>query len=220
MGFEDMEQDTEGLTPIGGVMELNLPSTLLAAAAAVAPGGEITRCTSTGSTLAQKQAGAPTRKMNQELYGAILLYTGNAIYGKLNKALRDENRAGVKKFFKYLRVLLEAFDYLPKQNRKLWRGISVDLYDQYKVGDTITWWSVSSTTSDQQVARNFCGGCRGKCTLVTVEAKTACDISALSFYSSEKESLLAPGTQLKVKSSKRVGNVTEITMEEVGRCLQ
>lgn len=108
---------------------------------------------------------------------------------------------------------------LPQQSRVLWRGVSVDLFDQYKVGSTITWWGVSSTTSEQSVARNFMNGCGGKCSFLTIKAKTALDISQITFYSNEKESLLAPGTQLLVKSAKRVGNVSEIELEEVGRCI-
>ena len=38
----------------------------------------------------------------------------------------------------------------PTQARTLWRGVSVDLYDQYEEDRTITWWSVSSCTSDEQ----------------------------------------------------------------------
>ena len=43
------------------------------------------------------------------------------------------------------------------------------------------------------------------------------DISALSFYASEKESLLAPGTQLRVLSRARKGQITEIRAVEAGR---
>ena len=49
---------------------------------------------------------------------------------------------------------------MPKINRTLWRGISVDLYDSYEVGKVITWWSVSSCTADETVARNFVSGQR------------------------------------------------------------
>ena len=47
--------------------------------------------------------------------------------------------------------------------------------------------------------------------------QTAMDISALSFYASEKESLLAPGTQLRVLSRARKGQITEIRAVEAGR---
>ena len=62
-------------------------------------------------------------------------------------------------------------------------------------------------------------GCGGSCTLLTLECKTAVDISCVTFYPHEKESLLAPGTQLKVLSRKRNGLVSEIHVEEVGRAI-
>ena len=89
----------------------------------------------------------------------------------------------------------------------------------YEPGKVITWWSVSSTTSDEQVARNFMAGCGGACTLLTIECETAMDVSALSFYSHEKESLLAPGTQLEILKRTRKGKVTEIHAREVGQAI-
>merc|ERR1712178_622145 len=108
---------------------------------------------------------------------------------------------------------------LPEKKCTLWRGISVDLYDQYKVGSEITWWSVSSCTAAQHVAEGFMSGCGGNCTLVTVDAQRACDISAMSMYSSEEERLLAPGTKFKVKSSVREGRVAKIHLVEIGRAI-
>merc|ERR1711972_99002 len=101
---------------------------------------------------------------------------------------------------------------MPQQKKTLWRGIGVDLYDQYTKGSTVTWWGVSSCTADINVAKNFMNGCGGKCTLLTVETKTAADISDITFFGNEKENLLAPGTKLKVKSAERKGKITEITM--------
>merc|ERR1712183_865393 len=109
---------------------------------------------SAGKELAKKQAGKPRKKMDGHYYGAISLYTSNAIYSQLNKTLRDENRAAVKKYFKYLRLFFEAAACMAQQRRKLWRGISVDLHSnpQYAVGSIVTWWSVSSCTSSKAVA--------------------------------------------------------------------
>ena len=39
-------------------------------------------------------------------------------------------------------MLLEAMGRMRKQKQKLWRGISVDLFDQYAEGKTITVLSV------------------------------------------------------------------------------
>merc|ERR1712113_618480 len=190
-------------------MELPVPETLHKACGSVCGKSSLDSSTKQGEKLEAKQAGHPCKYMSAALYAAIMLYTSNAIYAQLNKALRELNRAAVKKYFLYLRLLFEAMDHLPKKKRTLWRGIPVDLYDQYTVGSVQTWWNVSSCTADINVAKNFMKGCGGKCTLLTVESTTACDISEITFYSNEKESLLAPGTQLKVKSANRNGNITE-----------
>eukprot|EP00913_Durusdinium_trenchii_P012545 g11780.t1 len=76
-------------------------------------------------------------------------------------ALRDEDRDQAGSYFPYLRMLFEACARLPIREVTLWRGVGVDLYEQYKVGSTITWWGVSSCTSDKAVAHNFANGCAG-----------------------------------------------------------
>eukprot|EP00932_Pfiesteria_piscicida_P022107 SRR837773.8872.p1 GENE.SRR837773.8872~~SRR837773.8872.p1 ORF type:complete len:174 (+),score=31.98 SRR837773.8872:54-524(+) len=156
------------------------------------------------------------------MYGAIMLYTSNAIYAELNKCLRDKNRAKIKRFFKYLRLLFEAMDSLKAEKKTLWRGLSVDLSGDpsYSPGKTVTWWGVSSCTSNMQVARGFAGSCGAGASVITVHAKSSCDISAISFYGNEKESLLRPGTMLKVKSRTKKGNITDIVLEEVGSAIQ
>ena len=217
MGFETQEEPERTLTPIAGVMNLPVPPTLSDAIGTACPAASIKSSVGQGQQLAAKQAGKPVKPMDKEEYGSIMLYTSNAIYKDLNKVLREENRLGVKRYLSYLRLLFAATDKLPKNNVTLWRGIGVDLFDQYTPGSTITWWGVSSCTSDQQVARNFMNGCGGKCSFLTIDTKTAVDISSITFYSNEKESLLLPGTQLLVKSSKRNGNIAEIHLEEVGR---
>ena len=218
MGFEDMDE-SEKTTPVAGLLELPLPKSLNDAAANVSDSAAIKSSVVRGTELAAKQAGEPRQKMDKELYAAIVLYTGNSIYRALNTALRSENRKQVQKYFNYLRLFIEAMGYMPQRKGKLWRGISANLFDQYAEGKVITWWSVSSCTSDESVARNFMNGCGGECTLVIIDCKTAMDITPLSLYPSEKESLLAPGTQLKVMSRKQVGNIAEIHCEEIGRLL-
>ncbi|RHY91536.1 hypothetical protein DYB35_003164 [Aphanomyces astaci] len=195
MGFDDMQEQT-GLAPIEGIMDLPLPSTLIDAASVITQG-----------------------PLNGELYGSIVLYTGNWIYSQLNSTLRSENRTAIRKYFNYLRVFLEAMCRMPQKEQTLWRGVSVDLFDAYEPGKVITWWGVSSCTSDENVARNFMRSCGGSCTLLRVRCKTAMDISVLSMFPGEKECLLAPGTQLKVVKRTRNGNIAEIEVEEVGRAI-
>merc|ERR1711865_416564 len=172
-----------------------------------------------GKQHAAKQSGGPTKAMDESLYGAIMLYTSNAICRDLNNVLRSEDRGKIKRYFPYLRLLLEALGRLPQKPKTVWRGVGMDLFEQYKKGSEIVWWGCSSCTADINVAKNFMKGCGGKCTLLTIESKTAADISAVTFFGNEKENLLAPGTKLKVTSSVKEGNVTKITMAEVGRVL-
>lgn len=219
MGFEEVDKEDVKLPPLSGVMDLPIPKTLEEAIGSAADKNSIKNSVSKGDALAKKQAGSPIRPMNKEEYGSIMLYTSNAIYRDLNKVLRDENRLGVKRYFSYLRLLFAAADALPQKNVTLWRGISVDLSQQYKEGHKIVWWGVSSCTSDQQVARNFMNGCGGDCTFLTIDTKTAVDISQITFYSNEKESLLMPGTELLVKKVSKKGKIAEIHLEEVGRLL-
>lgn len=219
MGFEEMEKPDDGRTPISGIMDMDLPKSLDAACGKLCAAKDIKNSVDKGKTHATKQSGGPTQKMDESLYGAIMLYTSNAIYRKLNDDLRSEDRGKIKKYFPYLRLLLEALGRLPQKAKTVWRGIGVDLYDQYKVNSEVTWWGCSSTTADINVAKNFMKGCGGKCTLLTIETTTAADISAITFFGNEKENLLAPGTRLKVKSSVKEGNVTKITMVETGRVL-
>jgi len=219
MGFEEMEKPDDGRTPISGIMAQDRPKSLEAACAKLCSLKDIKTSTDKGKTHAAKQSGGPAQKMDEHLYGAIMLYTSNAIYKKLNDDLRSEDRGKIKKYFSYLRLLLEALGCLPQKPKTVWRGIGVDLYDKYKVDADVTWWGCSSCTADINVAKNFMKSCGGKCTLLTIETKTAADISAITFFGNEKENLLAPGTKLRVKSSVKKGNVTEICMAEIGRVL-
>lgn len=220
MGF-DKESERSDLSPISGVMALDVPKSLREACTGVCGGGSVASSESAGKSLAAKQAGRPKKKMEPHQYGSIMLYTSNAIYAQLNKALRDKNRGNLKKYFKYIRLLLDSLQTLPQQKKTLWRGMSVDLCTNatYKVGNTVTWWGVSSCTSDKRVADGFASGCGGGSTVVTIQAKSACDISAISFYGNEKESLLPPGTKFKVKSVSKAKGVSQVTLEEVGRSI-
>lgn len=211
MGFEELgDGDIEG-SPIEGVFELPVPKTLATAASGIATAGSIKASRTRGGQLAK--GGAVS--MGVELYSAILLYTGNAIYSELNRCLRSDWKS-VRKYWNYLRLYFEAMDAMESKATTLYRGIAVDLYDEYEPGKTITWWSVSSCTASKDVAQNFMNQLGGSAaTLLTLHTKKACDVSSLSFYPHEAESLLRPGTRLRVLSRKRKGKVVEIEVEEV-----
>mmetsp|Transcript_27580 Transcript_27580/g.46697 ORF Transcript_27580/g.46697 Transcript_27580/m.46697 type:complete len:143 (+) Transcript_27580:1259-1687(+) len=95
-------------------------------------------------------------KLTIDQIAAIYLYTtGSNFYRKLNAGLRDPDRNKIKAFFPYLRLLLEAFRQLEvmcSKNVTVWRGVKLDLRDQYKKGSRIVWWGVSSCTIKRAVA--------------------------------------------------------------------
>ena len=219
MGFEDTGALSDN--PIKGLWELPLPSTLKEACTpyGVSDTGSINSSVARGKRLSIAKAGKPIKPMNGDKYGAIVLYTGNSCYRELNTALRQEHK-NVPKFMSYLRLLFEAMDHMPTAKVRLWRGIAADLYTEYEPGKVITWWSVSSTTADESVARGFMSQLGGVASLIVLDTKSALDITPLSVYPNEKESLLAPGTRLKVISRKRVGNINEIHVEEVDTAVE
>jgi predicted DNA-binding WGR domain protein len=220
MGFDNIESKA-GLGPISGVMSLPVPKTLGEACRGICDTGSVKSCETRGRDLASKQAGKPKKKMEPAHYGAISLYTSNAIYSQINKCLRDERRGQLTKYFKYLRLFFDAAGCLPAQKRKLYRGVAVDLKSnaQYEKGKTVTWWSISSCTSDRRVADNFAGGCSNS-TVFTINSKTGFDVDALSCFQGEKESILCPGTKLKVLSRTSAKGVTRIDLDEVGRAIE
>jgi hypothetical protein len=219
MGFDTVDVGDDK-TPIDGIMAQPCPATLSdSCKSCKVSKSELDSSDQKGKEHASKQSGGPIGVMGAPLYAAIMLYTSNAIYRDLHTALRSEDRGKIQQYRLYLRLLMEALKGLPPVKRTLWRGISVDLYDQYKVGKTITWWGVSSCTADRSVAQNFAGGCGGSATILTVEAKTATDISQITFFSNEKENLVAPGTMFKVIKAEKKGKITEITIREEGRAL-
>ena len=55
----------------------------------------------------------------------------------------------------------------------------------------------------------------GTATLLTPDCENAVDVSSLSLYPHEAESLLLPGTKLQVVSRKKVGSVAHIHVREV-----
>ncbi|MET9800124.1 ADP-ribosyltransferase domain-containing protein [Streptomyces sp. NPDC006368] len=147
--------------------------------------------------------------LSADAIAALYLYTcESTFYREINAVLRSPDRARVVPYFPYLRLLFSAVSGLPAHTRPLWRGVSLDLRAQYPVGRTVTWWGVSSCTSELSVARSFLGN-RGKRTLFEVHPARAVGIRSFSAFTGEEEYILAPGTQLKV---------TDVKTERGGLC--
>jgi uracil DNA glycosylase len=136
--------------------------------------------------------------LSADAVAALYLYTcESAFYREINAILRNPDRSKVVPYLPYLRLLFSAVSGLPVRTEPLWRGVPLDLRAQYPVGRTVTWWGVSSCTSELGVARAFLGS-RGKRTLFEVQPARAVGIRDFSAFTGEEEFILLPGTQLEV----------------------
>lgn len=168
--------------------------------------GHIRRSCDFGKQRADQAAGGG---LSADAIAALHLYTcESAFYREINSVLRSPDRTRVTPYLPYLRLLFSAVSELPAYTQPLWRGVSLDLRTQYPVGRTVTWWGVSSCTSELKVARAFLGS-RGKRTLFEVTPARAVGIKSFSAFTGEEEYILTPGTQLKV---------TEVRNEARGLC--
>ncbi|MER6347634.1 ADP-ribosyltransferase domain-containing protein [Streptomyces sp. NPDC001595] len=142
--------------------------------------------------------GTPGGTLSADAIAALYLYTcESAFYREINSILRSPDRSKVVPYLPYLRLLFSAVSGLPVRKEPLWRGVSLDLRAQYPLGRTVTWWGVSSCTSELGVARSFLGS-RGKRTLFEVRPARAVGIRDFSAFTGEEEYILLPGTQLEV----------------------
>lgn len=152
-----------------------------------------------GRQRADEAVGAGER-LSADAIAALYLYTcESTFYREINAILRSPDRAGVVPYLPYLRLLFSAVSGLPARTEPLWRGVSLDLRAQYPLGRTVTWWGVSSCTSELGVARAFLGS-RGKRTLFEVTPARAVGIRRFSAFTGEEEFILLPGTRLEVTS--------------------
>jgi uracil DNA glycosylase len=155
------------------------------------------------------QKHAADAALSADEIAALYLYTcESAFYRQINATLRDPDRSRILPYLPYLRLLFSAVSRLPARRAPLWRGVRMDLRKQYPVGQTVTWWGVSSCTSDPGVARSFMGG-SGKRTLFEVVPLRAVGIRSYSAFTGEEEFILTPGTEL---------TVTDVKAERGGLC--
>ncbi|WP_431682488.1 ADP-ribosyltransferase domain-containing protein [Kitasatospora sp. KL5] len=168
-------------------------------------GRHIDRSYEFGKRRADESAGG----LSADAIAALYLYTcESAFYREINAVLRSPDRSRLVPYLPYLRLLFSAVSGLPARTEPLWRGVSLDLRKQYPLGKTVTWWGVSSCTSELGVARNFLGS-RGRRTLFEVVPSRAVGIRDFSAFTGEEEFILLPGTQLEV---------TDVKTERGGLC--
>lgn len=191
------EEQLVELPAIEGIMHLPAPTL------SDALGPLIERWPALGFYLAKarefaSKAGPKAGSLSEHEIGALFLYTCESVlYKQLNAILRDPDRSSVLIWRPYLRLFISAVAGLDHHPVSLWRGVATDLRAAYPTGRRVTWWGISSCTSNPAVARAFLGS-KGHRTLFEVNPRRAVSIRAFSAFQAEDEYVLAPGTQLAV----------------------
>merc|ERR1711934_911469 len=101
-----------------------------------------------------------------------MLYTQpSCLYPRLNAALRDRaHPEDLEAFLPYLKLLLKGLNKLPLLRSKVYRGVAVDLHEEYNQlqGRTFRSWAFSSTTQRESQSQAFLGQ-TGESTLFKID---------------------------------------------------
>jgi hypothetical protein len=149
---------------------------------------------------AMRNSRNPPDNLTPDESASIHLYTlewpqnNQSICYLLNEKLRSEKRHDLKTWFSYLKLFLTALHKLPSLKKTIWRGIRGNVSDYYQ--DDFIWWGVSSCTEKMSIVENFIGRSCVR-TVFMIECINGKEIKSHSFYKSENEILLMPGTYLR-----------------------
>ncbi|CAF0758027.1 unnamed protein product [Adineta steineri] len=155
----------------------------------------------------QRCESVPPDDLTRDESASIMLYSmewephEECLYFVLNATLRTEDRQKLKPWFSYLKLILTALEKLPSKPCHVFRGVTLDLTNQYTQGKTFVWWGFSScTTSIEVLEEEQFLGKTGQRTLFTIECDSGKDISRHSYFQSQKEVLLVAARQFIVVS--------------------
>ncbi|CAF1468412.1 unnamed protein product [Adineta steineri] len=139
--------------------------------------------------------------LTREESAAIYIYTMDwgeqSLYRVLNGLLRINDRTVLVPWHNYLKLFDSALKKLPSHQISLWRGVNVDISKNFKEGEELTWWNITSSSSLLKVAKQFLGQ---SSTLFLIEAKNGKLISAYSNFPAENEVILGMGTRVRIVS--------------------
>ncbi|CAF4179652.1 unnamed protein product, partial [Adineta steineri] len=150
----------------------------------------------------------PPNKLTKDEAASIHMYTmewedgHKSLYTILNYTLRMGDRDGLKPWYKYLKLFLTALVKLPcAPPQTVWRGVRRNITEEFPPGAQITWWSFSScTTSLNVLESDLYLGNVGERTLFSIELINGRTIKDYSYFDTEDEILMLPGTYMEVQS--------------------
>ncbi|CAF2141108.1 unnamed protein product, partial [Rotaria magnacalcarata] len=147
----------------------------------------------------------PKQGLSQDESAALYLYSlqwpngQHSLYSMFNCALRDEDRTKLVPFQDYYNLFMSALKKLPSIQEQVWRGVNGDLSKKYHPGTVHVWWGASSCTDMVKVTDTFLNETIPR-TLFNIKCFNGKNIIHHSDFPNERETILAPGTYLKVRS--------------------
>lgn len=216
--FTDVvEEPLEFLSPIGGYEEMPLVSLGEAVEKLV----HLLPAVQRYADIAKQRCKNSVDGLSPDESASIMLYSmqwkplDKCLYVALNTTLRCADRENLKPWFLYLRLFISALSHLPPLRETIYRGIKLDLSNEYKIGETIIWWGFSSCTTDVTVLQSelFLGK-EDTRTMFTVTCESARSIKKHSYYPTEDEMLIFAGTQFKVTGCLDQGDLHIIQLRE------
>jgi hypothetical protein len=155
----------------------------------------------------------PKDNLTTDESASIMLYSlewkprENSFYVILNNILRTEDEEKVKPWKLYLKLFVSSLEKLPAVSQTIYRGIKLNLSEQYPQGKQFVWWGFSSCTTSIQVLQSeqFLGK-TGTRTLFNITCNSGKDIRQHSIFPVEDEVLLAAARKFEVVSCLDSGN--------------
>ena len=135
----------------------------------------------------------------------------------LNEAVRSPDRETLKPWFLYLKLLFTGLARLPSMQRRIYRGIRMDVREHYPKGKSIAWPQFTLCTSSLDTLRSEqCLGRKGPRTIITIDSHSSKDISRHSFFPCTDLILLMADTRLRVTQClKQRHHLYWIQLEEI-----
>ena len=144
------------------------------------------------------------QNLSKDQSASIYIYTmewgETSLYRVLNQALRSENRQALKIWFPYLKLFDTALDLLPNVKESVWRGVPLDIGQNFTKNQMFTWWPISSCSLSISVIEQFLAN-ELKSTLFLIQTVNGKNIAGYTQYEKEDEVILRFGTQFRVKDN-------------------
>ena len=172
-------------------------------------------CLDFGSIMKNESFGvARDDRISSDCIAAICLYSMEmrgcvSFYAYLNQALRLEDRNEIEPFVMYIWIMMNALQNCPPyEGRQVFRGIKVDVHQEYPTGTRFTWYNFISCTCNAKVLENESFfGTSGQRTLFVIELTTYRGRVVTEYVklSEEEEVILPPNTVFTVMGVLNLG---------------